>query len=175
MAVIDYEPTGVDGFCDKAVKRFQEEYQISADKFAAFRRYFSAQKLQTHNSKDPAISAIYERWKQFNSQQTSAYIKPVSYTHLDVYKRQVVEREGTLLMVDDERMPLAPSEVPQQEWVRFRTLGCYPLTGAVRSRAATLPEIIQEMLLTRHSERQGRLIDHDAVGSMEEKKRQGYF
>ena len=90
-------------------------------------------------------------------------------------QRPVVEREGTLLMVDDERMPLAPSEVPQQEWVRFRTLGCYPLTGAVRSRAATLPEIIQEMLLTRHSERQGRLIDHDAVGSMEEKKRQGYF
>lgn len=77
MAVIDYEPTGVDGFCDKAVKRFQEEYQISADKFAAFRRYFSAQKLQTHNSKDPAISAIYERWKQFNSQQTSAYIKQI--------------------------------------------------------------------------------------------------
>ncbi|HCK80122.1 MAG TPA: sulfate adenylyltransferase subunit CysD [Candidatus Competibacter sp.] len=90
-------------------------------------------------------------------------------------QRPVVEREGTLLMVDDERMPLAPGEVPTQEWVRFRTLGCYPLTGAVRSRAATLPDIIQEMLLTRHSERQGRLIDHDAVGSMEEKKRQGYF
>ena len=90
-------------------------------------------------------------------------------------QRPVVEREGTLLMVDDERMPLAPGEVPTQEWVRFRTLGCYPLTGAVRSRAETLPDIIQEMLLTRHSERQGRLIDHDAVGSMEEKKRQGYF
>ncbi|HRE53303.1 MAG TPA: sulfate adenylyltransferase subunit CysD [Candidatus Competibacter sp.] len=90
-------------------------------------------------------------------------------------QRPVVERDGTLIMVDDERMPLGPEEQPTQEWVRFRTLGCYPLTGAVRSRAATLPEIIQEMLLTRHSERQGRLIDHDAVGSMEEKKRQGYF
>jgi sulfate adenylyltransferase subunit 2 len=90
-------------------------------------------------------------------------------------ERPVVERDGTLIMVDDERMPLEPGETPKMEWVRFRTLGCYPLTGAVRSHATTLPEIIQEMLLTRHSERQGRLIDHDAAGSMEEKKRQGYF
>ena len=90
-------------------------------------------------------------------------------------ERPVVEREGTLIMVDDARIPLEPGETPKMEWVRFRTLGCYPLTGAIRSRAATLPEIIQEMLLTRFSERQGRLIDHDAAGSMEEKKRQGYF
>ena len=90
-------------------------------------------------------------------------------------ERPVVERDGTLIMVDDERMPLEPGETPMREWVRFRTLGCYPLTGAVRSRATTLPEIIQEMLLTRFSERQGRLIDHDAAGSMEDKKRQGYF
>jgi sulfate adenylyltransferase subunit 2 len=90
-------------------------------------------------------------------------------------ERPVVERDGTLIMVDDERMPLAPGETPRLEWVRFRTLGCYPLTGAIRSHATTLPEIIQEMLLARHSERQGRLIDHDAAGSMEEKKRQGYF
>ncbi len=90
-------------------------------------------------------------------------------------ERPVVERDGTLIMVDDERMPLAAGETPQMESVRFRTLGCYPLTGAIRSHATTLPEIIQEMLLTRHSERQGRLIDHDAAGSMEEKKRQGYF
>lgn len=83
--------------------------------------------------------------------------------------------DGTLIMVDDERMPLEPGETPKLEWVRFRTLGCYPLTGAIRSRATTLPEIIQEMLLTRFSERQGRLIDHDAAGSMEDKKRQGYF
>ena len=87
----------------------------------------------------------------------------------------VVERDGTLIMVDDERMPLEPGETPKREWVRFRTLGCYPLTGAIHSHATTLPEIIQEMLLARHSERQGRLIDHDAAGSMEEKKRQGYF
>ena len=86
-----------------------------------------------------------------------------------------MERDGTLIMVDDERMPLEPGETPKLEWVRFRTLGCYPLTGAIRSRATTLPEIIQEMLLTRFSERQGRLIDHDAAGSMEDKKRQGYF
>jgi sulfate adenylyltransferase subunit 2 len=90
-------------------------------------------------------------------------------------ERPVVERDGTLIMVDDDRMPLEPGETPKMEWIRFRTLGCYPLTGAIRSHATTLPEIIQEMLLARHSERQGRLIDHDAAGSMEEKKRQGYF
>ncbi len=90
-------------------------------------------------------------------------------------QRPVVEREGTLLMVDDERMPLAPSEVPQQEWVRFRTLGCYPLTGAVESHADTLTAVIQEMLLTTTSERQGRVIDFDSSGSMEKKKQEGYF
>lgn len=90
-------------------------------------------------------------------------------------ERPVVQRDGTLIMVDDERMPLNPGEVPEMKMVRFRTLGCYPLTGAVESSAATLPEIIQEMLLTRTSERQGRVIDHDQAGSMEEKKRQGYF
>jgi sulfate adenylyltransferase subunit 2 len=90
-------------------------------------------------------------------------------------KRPVVEREGTLVMVDDERLRLHPGEKPREELVRFRTLGCYPLTGAVRSSATTLPEIIREMLLTKHSERQGRLIDHDEEGSMEVKKREGYF
>ena len=90
-------------------------------------------------------------------------------------ERPVVKRDGTLIMVDDERMPLNPGETPEMKMVRFRTLGCYPLTGAVESTAATLPEIIQEMLLTRTSERQGRVIDHDQAGSMEEKKRQGYF
>lgn len=89
--------------------------------------------------------------------------------------RPVVAREGGLLMVDDERMRLLPGEVPMTKMVRFRTLGCYPLTGAIESTATTLPEIIQEMLLTRHSERQGRLIDHDEKGSMETKKREGYF
>ncbi len=90
-------------------------------------------------------------------------------------KRPVVNRDGTLIMVDDERMPLQPGEVPEMKSVRFRTLGCYPLTGAVESEASTLPEIIQEMLLTRSSERQGRVIDHDQAGSMEQKKREGYF
>ena len=89
--------------------------------------------------------------------------------------RPVVERAGTLIMVDDERFELRPGEVIETKMVRFRTLGCYPLTGAVESAAATLPEIIQEMLLTRTSERQGRVIDHDQAGSMEEKKKEGYF
>ncbi|MBB3190908.1 sulfate adenylyltransferase subunit CysD [Halomonas cerina] len=89
--------------------------------------------------------------------------------------RPVVERDGMLVMVDDERLPLEDGEVPEEKWVRFRTLGCYPLTGAVESRADTLPEIIQEMLLTRTSERSGRAIDHDQAGSMEKKKREGYF
>ena len=90
-------------------------------------------------------------------------------------KRPVVERDGMQIMVDDDRLPLAPGEVPEEKWVRFRTLGCYPLTGAVESTAATLPEIIQEMLLTKTSERSGRAIDHDQAGSMEKKKRKGYF
>jgi len=90
-------------------------------------------------------------------------------------KRPVVERDGTLIMVDDDRMPLVEGEEVQMKSVRFRTLGCYPLTGAVESEAATLPDIIQEMLLTKTSERQGRVIDHDSAGSMEKKKMEGYF
>jgi sulfate adenylyltransferase subunit 2 len=137
-----------------------------------------------------------ELWNLYNGRVhkgESIRVFPLSnWTELDVWQyihlesipivplylaaeRPVVERDGALIMVDDERMPLAPGETPRLEWVRFRTLGCYPLTGAIRSHATTLPEIIQEMLLARHSERQGRLIDHDAAGSMEEKKRQGYF
>jgi sulfate adenylyltransferase subunit 2 len=106
------------------------------------------------------------------------------YIHLEdipivpLYKadmRPVVERDGVLIMVDDDRMPLEPGEKPEMRLVRFRTLGCYPLTGAVESNATTLPQIIQEMLLTKTSERQGRVIDHDQAGSMEEKKKEGYF
>jgi sulfate adenylyltransferase subunit 2 len=89
--------------------------------------------------------------------------------------RPVVERDGTLIMVDDDRMPLEPGEAPRMKKVRFRTLGCYPLTGAIESEADTLPAIIQEMLLTTTSERQGRVIDHDAAASMEKKKQEGYF
>lgn len=90
-------------------------------------------------------------------------------------ERPVVERDGTLIMVDDDRMPLEEGEKPMMKKVRFRTLGCYPLTGAVESEADTLPAIIQEMLLTKTSERQGRVIDHDSSGSMEKKKIEGYF
>lgn len=90
-------------------------------------------------------------------------------------KRPVVEKDGTLIMVDDDRMPIGEDETVQQKMVRFRTLGCYPLTGAVESEAQTLPEIIQEMLLAKTSERQGRVIDHDSSGSMEKKKQEGYF
>jgi sulfate adenylyltransferase subunit 2 len=106
------------------------------------------------------------------------------YVHLeniplpDLYlakERPVVKRDGNLIMVDDDRLPLNPGEKPEMKMVRFRTLGCYPLSGAVESTADTLPGIIQEMLLAKTSERQGRVIDHDEAGSMEEKKRQGYF
>ena len=106
------------------------------------------------------------------------------YTHLEniplvplyfAKERPVVERDGNLIMVDDDRMPLKPGEKPQMRKVRFRTLGCYPLSGAVESSATTLPEIIQEMLLTKVSERQGRVIDFDQAASMEQKKREGYF
>ena len=90
-------------------------------------------------------------------------------------ERPVVVRDGTLIMVDDDRMPLAPGEVPEMREVRFRTLGCYPLTGAIESSATTLPEIISEMLVARNSEREGRVIDHDGEASMEKKKREGYF
>jgi sulfate adenylyltransferase subunit 2 len=106
------------------------------------------------------------------------------YIHLEVIpivplyfslERPIVERDGALIMVDDDRMPLAPGETPVLRKVRFRTLGCYPLTGAVESDADTLPAIIQEMLLTKQSERQGRVIDHDQSASMEKKKVEGYF
>jgi sulfate adenylyltransferase subunit 2 len=90
-------------------------------------------------------------------------------------ERPVVRRHGVPIMVDDERLPLEPGEVPEMTMVRFRTLGCYPLSGAIESTAATLPEVIQEMLLATQSERQGRVIDHDGAGSMEEKKKEGYF
>lgn len=137
-----------------------------------------------------------ELWNLYNgkiNRGESIRVFPLSnWTELDVWQyiylediaivplyfaaeRPVVERDGMWIMVDDERMPLAPGEKPQMKMVRFRTLGCYPLTGAIESNATTLPEIIQEMLLTRTSERQGRVIDHDQAGSMEEKKKEGYF
>ena len=90
-------------------------------------------------------------------------------------KRPIVERDGALIMVDDDRLPLEAGEKPRMRRVRFRTLGCYPLTGAVESSADTVPKMIEEMLLDPSSERQGRVIDHDEAGSMEKKKREGYF
>jgi len=137
-----------------------------------------------------------ELWNIYNgkvNQGESIRVFPISnWTELDIWQyiylegieipglylseeRPVVERDGMLIMVDDERMPLKEGEVPMMKKVRFRTLGCYPLTGAVESEAATLPDIIQEMLLTTTSERQGRAIDHDSSGSMEKKKQEGYF
>lgn len=104
------------------------------------------------------------------------YLEDIPIVPLYLAKeRPVVERDGALIMVDDDRMPLEPGEEPEMKMVRFRTLGCYPLTGAVESTADTLPAIIQEMLLTTTSERQGRVIDHDAAASMEKKKQEGYF
>ena len=137
-----------------------------------------------------------ELWHLYNARKhkgESIRVFPLSnWTELDIWQyihlenipivplyyakpRPVVERDGALIMVDDERMPLRPGEVPMMRKVRFRTLGCYPLTGAVESSADTLPAIIQEMLLTRTSERQGRVIDHDQAASMEKKKQEGYF
>ncbi len=137
-----------------------------------------------------------ELWRIYNTRThpgESLRVFPLSnWTELDIWQyihqqtipivplyfaaaRPVVEREGTLIMVDDERLPLRPGEVPTVRHVRFRTLGCWPLTGAVESRADTLPAIIQEMLLARTSERQGRVIDHDGAASMEMKKQEGYF
>lgn len=137
-----------------------------------------------------------ELWNLYNARKTkgeSIRVFPMSnWTELDIWQyihlenieivplyfaapRPTVERDGLLLMVDDERFRLAEGEKPEMRSIRFRTLGCYPLTGAVESNATTLPEVIQEMLLTTTSERQGRAIDHDAAASMEKKKQEGYF
>lgn len=137
-----------------------------------------------------------ELWNLYNSRKAkgeSLRVFPMSnWTELDIWQyihlekipivplyfaaeRPVVDRDGTLIMVDDDRMPLRDGERPVMKKVRFRTLGCYPLTGAIESEAATLTDIIQEMLLTTTSERQGRVIDHDSSASMEKKKQEGYF
>ncbi|WP_019927532.1 sulfate adenylyltransferase subunit CysD [Nocardia sp. BMG111209] len=137
-----------------------------------------------------------ELWRLYNTRKRpgeSLRVFPLSnWTELDVWQyihlerialvdlyfaapRPVVERDGALIMVDDERMPLPPGEIPEQRMVRFRTLGCYPLSGAVASTATTLTAVVQEMLLTTSSERQGRVIDRDSTGSMEKKKQEGYF
>jgi sulfate adenylyltransferase subunit 2 len=163
------------------------------EKSRAKERVFSVRSAQHHW--DPKRQRP-ELWHLYNVRRSvgdSIRVFPLSnWTELDVWQyiarehipivplylaqpRPVVERDGTLIMVDDERMPLGPDEEPQVRSVRFRTLGCYPLTGAIESDATTLVDVIQEMLLTTTSERQGRVIDHDASGSMEMKKQEGYF
>ena len=163
------------------------------EKSRAKERVFSLRSAQ--HRWDPKLQRP-ELWHLYNARKApgeSVRVFPISnWTELDIWqyihreqipivplyfaaKRPVVERDGALIMVDDDRMPLAPGEEPQMRSVRFRTLGCYPLTGAVESEADTLTGIIQEMLLTTSSERQGRVIDHDSSGSMEKKKQEGYF
>jgi sulfate adenylyltransferase subunit 2 len=167
--------------------RRDEEKSRAKERVVSFR---SAQHRWDPKRQRPELWHLYNTRK---SKGESLRVFPLSnWTELDIWQyiymenipivplyfskqRPIVERDGALIMVDDERMPLRDGERPEQRWVRFRTLGCYPLTGAVESRADTLPSIIQEMLLTTSSERQGRVIDHDSSASMEKKKQEGYF
>jgi sulfate adenylyltransferase subunit 2 len=167
--------------------RRDEEKSRAKERIFSFR---SAQHRWDPKNQRPELWSLYNTRKHKGE---SIRVFPISnWTELDVWqyihlenipivplyfsaRRPVVERDGALIMVDDERMPLRPGEQPEMRSVRFRTLGCYPLTGAVESEATTLPQIIQEMLLTKSSERQGRVIDHDAAASMEKKKQEGYF
>lgn len=163
------------------------------EKSRAKERIFSFR--DSHHRWEPK-SQRPELWNLFNTRVLpgeSMRVFPLSnWTELDVWlyihrhglgvvplyfakERPVVERDGTLILIDDDRLPLRSGERASMRRVRFRTLGCYPLSGAIESDADTLPKVIEEMLLTRSSERQGRLIDHDVSGSMEEKKREGYF
>ncbi len=186
----------------EALKQALDKYGFDAafggarrdeEKSRAKERIFS---FRTENHRWNPKSQRPELWNIYNTRikkGESIRVFPISnWTELDVWKyiylegipivplyfaakRPVVKRDGVLIMVDDDRMPLDAEEKPELRSVRFRTLGCYPLTGAVESEATTLPEIIQEMLLTRTSERQGRVIDSDQAGSMEKKKQEGYF
>jgi sulfate adenylyltransferase subunit 2 len=167
--------------------RRDEEKSRAKERIFSFR---SAQHRWDPKQQRPELWSLYNARKHAGE---SLRVFPLSnWTELDVWQyiylqnipivplyfaavRPVVERDGGLIMVDDARMPLKPGEQPMLKKVRFRTLGCYPLTGAVESEADTLPAIIQEMLLTKTSERQGRVIDHDAAASMEKKKQEGYF
>ncbi|MEM9468257.1 MAG: sulfate adenylyltransferase subunit CysD, partial [Actinomycetota bacterium] len=165
-----------------------EEKSRAKERVFSFR---TAQHRWDPKSQRPELWSLYNARKQRGE---SIRVFPLSnWTELDIWQyihlegipivplyyaalRPIVERDGVLIMVDDpERMSFHPGEAPEMRTVRFRTLGCWPLTGAVESEAATLPEIIQEMLLATRSEREGRVIDYDQSGSMEEKKREGYF
>jgi sulfate adenylyltransferase subunit 2 len=167
--------------------RRDEEKSRAKERVFSFR---SAQHRWDPKNQRPELWSLYNARKQRGE---SIRVFPISnWTELDVWQyihlenipivplyfaaeRPVVERDGALIMVDDDRLPMRPGEKPALRHVRFRTLGCYPLSGAVESRADTLLAIIQEMLLTTTSERQGRVIDHDSAGSMEKKKQEGYF
>jgi sulfate adenylyltransferase subunit 2 len=167
--------------------RRDEERSRAKERVFSFR---SAQHRWDPKNQRPELWRLYNAYKRPGE---SVRVFPLSnWTELDVWlyiyrenipivplylakERPVVRRNGTLLLVDDDRMPLEPDERPELRKVRFRTLGCYPLTGAVESEADTLPAVIREMLLARTSERQGRVIDHDQTGSMEKKKQEGYF
>jgi len=167
--------------------RRDEEKSRAKERVFSFR---SAQHRWDPKNQRPELWRLYNAHKQ---RDESIRVFPLSnWTELDVWlyiyrenipivplylarERPVVARDGTLIMVDDDRMSLEPGEQPVLKKVRFRTLGCYPLTGAIESDADTLPAVIQEMLLARTSERQGRVIDHDSTGSMEKKKQEGYF
>ena len=167
--------------------RRDEEKSRAKERILSFRN--------RHHRWDPK-SQRPELWNLYNTRVNkgeSIRVFPLSnWTELDIWQyihregipivplylsapRPVVKRDGTLIMRDDERMELLDGEKVEERWVRFRTLGCYPLTGAIESRAESLNEVIQEMLLTKTSERQGRMIDHDQAGSMEKKKQEGYF
>ncbi len=186
----------------QALKQALDKYQFDAafggarrdeEKSRAKERVFS---IRSADQRWDPKNQRPELWKNYNAnicQGESIRVFPISnWTELDIWQyihlenipvvplylsasRPVVERDGTLIMVDDERLPLLPGEVPLMREVRFRTLGCYPLTGAIESTATSLPEVIQEMLLANTSERQGRKIDQDSLSSMEKKKQEGYF
>lgn len=198
----DHGPLHTDMWKTEGLKQALDKYGFDAafggarrdeEKSRAKERIFSFRSAQ--HRWDPKNQRP-ELWRLYNTRKNpgeSIRVFPISnWTELDIWQyihlenipivplyfseeRPVVERDGTLIMVDDDRFPLREGETPQMRSVRFRTLGCYPLTGAVESTAATLPEIIQEMLLTTTSERQGRVIDHDQAASMEKKKQEGYF
>jgi sulfate adenylyltransferase subunit 2 len=167
--------------------RRDEEKSRAKERVFSFR---SAQHRWDPKNQRPELWDLYNARK---ARDETIRVFPLSnWTELDIWQyiytenipivplylaapRPTVERGGLILMVDDDRFPLAPGERPVERWIRFRTLGCYPLTGAVESEAATLPEVIKEMLVAVTSERQGRAIDHDQSASMEKKKQEGYF
>ncbi len=167
--------------------RRDEEKSRAKERIFSFR---TAQHRWDPKSQRPEIWNVYNN--RINKGESIRAFPISNWTELDIWQyihienipivplyysavRPVVERDGVLILVDDDRLPLNPGEVPMEKMVRFRTLGCYPLTGAVESEATTLPDIIQEMLLTTTSERQGRVIDFDSSASMEKKKQEGYF